>query len=425
MTRSLGGLFSAENSGLTVTLKADAAYGPNAVTIALLYDDGSGVSAVFNAASVDFTDTEEHTVTVDIGDMPYYIGPANVTGVRIGLKKGEEKRAFSLCDITAEKDVSAPAKESYSYVVADFENASQISRWGLSKASGTEAVISHTANAKVGNGALSYRFGNVLYDFGWTEIYLDIESIITANTDKDIKGISFWLYNETYIQPGALGFWLKVAQSDNPEFEVIYSSVAAEKNTDNNLGFTGWNKIEIPFSADAYTEQNYYNGYDAANPRSFDWTKLKYIKIGFWGTFYDNELGYSCNTVVDDVRLVSSKPLTGGSSAVGYSIEYHLNGGALPDGARDSYAPGDAFKLPTPTRKGYTFAGWYTDSALMGEPITEITADMTGNLTLYAAWTEGEKTPVGLIVGLSVGGAVVIAAGAVAVVFARKKKRKS
>ncbi len=426
MTRSLGGLFSAENTGLTIALKADAAYGPNAVTIALLYDDGSGVSAAYTAASVGFLDTEEHTVTVNIGDMPYYIAAKNVTGVRIGLGKGEEKRAVSLCDITAEKDDSAAAKESYSYVVSDFENASQVSQWGLSKASGTEAVISYSSKAKVGNGALSYRFGNVLYDFGWTEIYFDVESIISANADKDVKGISFWLYNETYIQPGALGFWLKVAQSDNPEFEAMYSSITAEKHTDNNLGFTGWNKIEIPFSADAYTEQNYYEGYDAANPHSFDWTKLKYIKIGFWGTFYDNELGYSCNTVIDDVRLVSAKPLSEDNPTVGYSIDYNLNGGKLPGGAQESYTTGDAFKLPTPTRKGYTFAGWYTDGALTGEPVTEITAEMTGDLTLYAAWTKGgEKKPVGLIVGLSVGGAAVIAAGAVAFVFVRKKKRKS
>ena len=40
----------------------------------------------------------------------------------------------------------------------------------------------------------------------------------------------------------------------------------------------------------------------------------------------------------------------------------------------------------TPTRSGYTFAGWYADSALT-ERVTEVT--LTGSRTVYAGWQEG------------------------------------
>ena len=38
-----------------------------------------------------------------------------------------------------------------------------------------------------------------------------------------------------------------------------------------------------------------------------------------------------------------------------------------------------------PVRSGYVFAGWYADSSCSGE-LYDFTADITGNITLYAKW---------------------------------------
>lgn len=46
-------------------------------------------------------------------------------------------------------------------------------------------------------------------------------------------------------------------------------------------------------------------------------------------------------------------------------------------------------KLPTPTKKGYTFRGWYTSS---GKKVTKDTL-MTGNITLTAKWTLPSDNP--------------------------------
>lgn len=42
--------------------------------------------------------------------------------------------------------------------------------------------------------------------------------------------------------------------------------------------------------------------------------------------------------------------------------------------------------LPTPTKDGYTFVGWYTSSSFSGSAVTTIATGSTGNKTFYAKW---------------------------------------
>lgn len=69
------------------------------------------------------------------------------------------------------------------------------------------------------------------------------------------------------------------------------------------------------------------------------------------------------------------------------TIEYTLNGGTLPAGQWNDYETGTAFTLPTPTREGYVFSGWFTSSDLaVSSIIGEIPEAATGKYTLYAKW---------------------------------------
>ena len=57
------------------------------------------------------------------------------------------------------------------------------------------------------------------------------------------------------------------------------------------------------------------------------------------------------------------------------------------------YTPGTATALAaSATKTGYTFAGWYGNSELAGDPVTEIDTEATGNKTFYAKWTVVEYT---------------------------------
>ncbi|HET6351676.1 MAG TPA: leucine-rich repeat domain-containing protein [Coriobacteriia bacterium] len=70
-----------------------------------------------------------------------------------------------------------------------------------------------------------------------------------------------------------------------------------------------------------------------------------------------------------------------------YAIAYNLNGGANPIGAPASYTYGVSLTLPTPTRAGHTFAGWYTSASLTGSPVTAISATDIGDKSYFAKWT--------------------------------------
>lgn len=70
------------------------------------------------------------------------------------------------------------------------------------------------------------------------------------------------------------------------------------------------------------------------------------------------------------------------------NITYNENGGTFTTTPAGTYPEGSAFTLPTDiTKTGYTFAGWYTNGGLTGEPVTEIGASETGSKEFWAKWT--------------------------------------
>ncbi len=69
-----------------------------------------------------------------------------------------------------------------------------------------------------------------------------------------------------------------------------------------------------------------------------------------------------------------------------YTVTYDANGGSC--GTASATYEGTALTLPTPTREGHTFNGWYT-AASSGTKIGDAGAAYTpsANITLYAQWT--------------------------------------
>jgi len=77
----------------------------------------------------------------------------------------------------------------------------------------------------------------------------------------------------------------------------------------------------------------------------------------------------------------------------GYTITYNTDGGTLPSDAITSYhASTETFSLPTPTKTGYTFNGWYTASDFSGSVITQIVKGTKENKVYYAKWTVNSYT---------------------------------
>lgn len=75
-----------------------------------------------------------------------------------------------------------------------------------------------------------------------------------------------------------------------------------------------------------------------------------------------------------------------------YSITYKNCSGAENPNPK-SYTYGEGFSLKAPTKTGYTFVGWYTDSGCT-KKITAISSSAKKNYTLYAKWSTNKYSVV-------------------------------
>ena len=116
-------------------------------------------------------------------------------------------------------------------------------------------------------------------------------------------------------------------------------------------------------------------------------TRLGYKFLGW----YDNaectgeavtEISATANT---DVKFYAKWETE--TPAVMHKVEFELNGGVcttLPT----EYEEGKGLVLPTPTRLGYKFLGWYDNAECTGEAVTEISATANTDVKFYAQWEE-------------------------------------
>ena len=76
--------------------------------------------------------------------------------------------------------------------------------------------------------------------------------------------------------------------------------------------------------------------------------------------------------------------------AIDYDVTYELNGGTNNEKNPSKYNIEQSFELESPTKDGYTFAGWYIDSGFTTAE-TSIDVGATGDKTFYAKWTPNEN----------------------------------
>ena len=73
-----------------------------------------------------------------------------------------------------------------------------------------------------------------------------------------------------------------------------------------------------------------------------------------------------------------------------FTISYNTNGGVFSNKATLNYryGSGSTITLPTVSKTGYTFNGWYKDSAFTSKVTSINTNSYSENITLYAKWTK-------------------------------------
>ena len=76
-----------------------------------------------------------------------------------------------------------------------------------------------------------------------------------------------------------------------------------------------------------------------------------------------------------------------------YTVTYEADGGSITDESwYTEYTVGEGLpELPTPTKRGFTFDGWYESTDYAGSNVTGISASETGDKTYYAKCHPGEE----------------------------------
>ena len=108
--------------------------------------------------------------------------------------------------------------------------------------------------------------------------------------------------------------------------------------------------------------------------------------------YYSND-GSSLSSATSSEYLIHSNAFTvTGSTPQTYTVYFNANGGSVSPTSKTVTYGSTYGDLPTPTRTGYTFTGWYT-AATGGSQVTASTTVTTAsNHTLYAHWTGNTYT---------------------------------
>ena len=138
-------------------------------------------------------------------------------------------------------------------------------------------------------------------------------------------------------------------------------------------------------TTDSYYIQSFSDNISLGETRTVKVAEGKGMKDGRGNIYY--------GTLTDsDISAISGKTMTPATEddlkGIVFSITYKVNDGTMPDSYDETYTiESPNIILPTPTREGYTFGGWYTNEGLTGDAVTTIATGSTGDKEFWAKWT--------------------------------------
>ena len=200
---------------------------------------------------------------------------------------------------------------------------------------------------------------------------------------------------------------------DKPVLTAEFGNGANYSTTTENGYFTKWTEEEAETSAEVTSpltmiaDKTIYAQYEKKAKYTITWknddgsvleTDTE-VEVGTTPTYdgetptkaADAQYTYTFNAWSPEVATVTGDAeytATYNKTAIEYTITYVLNGGTNPDDAKSTYTAEDLpYTLPTPTKEGNSFDGWFDNEELTGDAITTIPANESGNKTFYAKWS--------------------------------------
>ena len=154
-------------------------------------------------------------------------------------------------------------------------------------------------------------------------------------------------------------------------------------------------KVVVQLIFNANTGNTADNRYQYANSGDTVTVPEAPTRSGYtFGGWYDNEALSGDPVTAISADATGDQTYWAKWTAETYSVKLNTNGGTINSGNVTSYTYGIGATLPTDvTRSGYTFGGWYDNEALSGDPVTAISAEVTGDQTYWAKWTAKQTPP--------------------------------
>lgn len=255
---------------------------------------------------------------------------------------------------------------------------------------GTSLKYTLTLNPNGGTSSSSGSSVQVIYD---TSNYYSMGGYNPSRTGYSFKG---WytaksggtqIYNSSGVCVGDGTYWSAAGSSGLWKYKgnvTLYAqwtgyTYYVKYNGNGNTGGTMSNSTHTYGTAKALTANAF--------------TKTGHYFAG-WATSASGSVAYA------DKASVSTLTSTSGGTANlyakwtpnTYTVTFNANGGSCSTGSKSVTYGSTYGTLPTPTRTGYTFAGWYTAASGGTKRTSSSTVSITAGETLYAHWTANTYT---------------------------------
>ena len=228
-------------------------------------------------------------------------------------------------------------------------------------------------------------------------------NVATGVVTKNIPTGTFYIYIVPYQKPNSSSnsnFYSISAEAQGTPPEISGTSITIYKATLNNQSATTAGTAALWYIYNTYISPYYYYtdsncatglaGSKITIPAKTGYTfGGYYTSTGGGGTQYITSGGVLTNNLY---KQSGNRTLYAKWTAKTFTVTFDANGGSTSTASKTVTYASTYGTLPTPTRTGYTFSGWYTAKSGGTQITSSTTVSITAAQTLYARWTANQYT---------------------------------
>ena len=309
--------------------------------------------------------------------------------------KDEELTSFNIDTYTYSKDYKGCKK--YVWAIVEDNAGNKSEEVYPSNAFWTKYEIVYDVNGGTGNISTQYKYYGKTLKLTTTRPTRTGYKFVGWSTNKSSKTANY-IAGSNYNDDKAV---ILYAVWESNKIYIKYNLSGGKLSTNNSSISTSGNYITLNNSTviSTYNYGDYLGSGGLANYNNPSWINIKrtgyHAVVGAeWknqnGKTFDHNTNYPANDLCDATRSDCTATMYVNWEIDNYTITFNPNGGTVsPTSMKATY--GSSITLPTPTRSGYIFKGWYTATSgggYIGKGNDKYKA--TASITMHANWTIAE-----------------------------------